>query len=182
LARLANRLKYHWLTPLMIVALVLALNGANFLVYFTGYWSQSGAVQPLLLGLILGLGICISIGILLYFSVLFSDQNLTPYTSAFLLVLYGAGQLMQASNRLLQIDRFPDGKLLWDANWLIKESSELGHFLTALFGYDATPTSLQLTLYLTAVAVPLVIFIMVVKRGGFKTPTQHKQANPETSV
>jgi high-affinity iron transporter len=157
------------LTALVIMVLVLALNGSNFLVYITGYWSQSGAVRPLLIGVILGLGICVSIGILLYFVIAFSAQNISTNTSVVLIILYAAGQLMQASRLLLQIDAFVGGELggelLWDTNLVIKESSELGHFLTALFGYDATPTLSQLIMYLVVLVVPLVLFMQAKKRA-----------------
>lgn len=164
LVLMAKKPSHCLITALVIIALVLALNGANFLVYITGYWSQSGAVQPLLLGVVLGSGICISIGVLLYFLLAFSEQNLSPYTSVMLIVLYAGGQLMQASKLLLQIDVFPEGELLWDTNQMIKESSELGHFLTALFGYDATPTLSQLLMYLVAVIVPLAVLFQLKKR------------------
>ncbi len=156
---LNNALTIRMGSAVGVIALVLMLNGANFLVYITGYWSQSGAVKPLMLGVVLGLGICISVGILLYFSLRFGDRVINPYTSVLLMLLYAAGQLMQASKLLLQIDVFPGGERLWDSNILIKESSELGHFLTALFGYDATPTLSQVIMYFAMVVVPMGLLI-----------------------
>jgi high-affinity iron transporter len=156
----ATDIRGGWLSAGAIIALVIALNGSNFLVYIIGYWPQNGAVRPLLLGMVLGLGICISIGILLYFSVMFCDQNIYRFTSVLLMGLYGAGQLNHAGNQLLQADLLPESDPLWNANGIISESSELGHFLTALLGYDATPTAWQLGIYLTGLALGIVFLLL----------------------
>jgi len=155
------------ITSPTILALVIGLNGANFLVYFTGYWSQSGAVQPLLLGIVLGMGISISIGILLYFFLIFVDEHLSPKLSLISLLLFGAGQLNQASNLLHQIDLLPGHNFLWDSNFIIEESSELGYFLTALFGYDATPTLVQFFVYITVVLLPIGTILFLKKQQWF---------------
>lgn len=137
-----------------ILICVATLNGADFLVYITGYWSQVDVLQSLAVGIILSLGICISIGILLYFLIIYSDQRLSIHTSSVLILFYGAGQLIKASNLLLQIDVLPSSSPLWDVSFLITENSELGHFLSALFGYDASPSLYQLIIYLTALLLP----------------------------
>lgn len=141
-----------------IFVLVATQNGADFLVYITGYWRQIGAVPSLFVGVALGIGICISIGILLYFITVLSDDNVYPASSSLLLLLFGAGQINHASNQLLQIDVLPESQFLWDTNFLLPENSEIGYFFSALFGYDATPTLFQALLYLGFLFIPMVVF------------------------
>lgn len=159
---------------LLVLWAVLILNSSNFLVYITGYWSQTDTFRPQLIGIILGLGILVSIGILLFFAINFSDQQLYVFTSSWLTLFFGAGQLMQASNLLLQIDMLPSLSPLWDSNSLIQESSELGHLLTALFGYDASPSLIQIIIYLFAVITPISYLIF--------NQFQHKNKSQNVSI
>lgn len=163
-----------------ITLLVMSLNGTNFLVYITGYWSQADALQSLLIGMVLGAGICMSIGVLLYFFVIYCDRNLSVYTVSLLFLLYGAGQLIQATNLLLQIDILPTSSVLWDMNIMINEKSEIGHFLNALFGYDASPTISQALIYVVAIIIPMALFIIkpFIKP---KTPRQTMRQPQEVS-
>jgi len=143
---------------LLITLIVITLNGTNFLVYITGYWSQVDALQSLLVGMVLGAGICLSIAVLLYFFVVYCDQTFFSYTSSILLLFYGAGQLIQATSLLLQVDLLPTSNVLWDMNSFIDEKSEIGHFLNALFGYDASPTFVQIVIYLAAIVIPVIFY------------------------
>ena len=147
-----------------VVAIVLLLNGGNFLIYITGFWHQNNASNVLMTGVILGVGICGSIAVLVYFLI----DYIEPYFRWFgqvLLAFFSTGLLMQASNLLLQIDILSSGNMLWDSNNIIIENSELGHLLTVFLGYDATPTFMQIYLYLCALAIALVLIIFTEKIG-----------------
>jgi high-affinity iron transporter len=56
---------------------------------------------------------------------------------------------------LLQIDFLPSTRMILDLNFIVRENSELGRFLKALFGYDASPTILQIGVYVTALLIAL---------------------------
>lgn len=150
---------------LFILFLVLLLNGTNFNVYLSHYLTQIAQIESLLLGVVLGTGICISIAILLYFTLRYSDENIHPKTSCYFLLLFSAGQLMKMVNRLEQIDILPSGSILWNSNRLLAENSELGYFLTVMFGYEATPSLIQLIIYFTALFLPILI-IKVLKKDS----------------
>jgi high-affinity iron transporter len=165
---------------LLTTLIVVTLNGTNFLVYITGYWSQVDALQSLLIGMVLGGGICLSIAVLLYFFVVYCDRSLFVYTSSTLLLFYGAGQLMQAINLLSQIDWLPTSHVLWDMNSVINEKSEVGHFLKALFGYDASPTFTQTFIYFAAIVIPAVFFIVTIRKNT-KSPRQPISHSQEIS-
>tara|TARA_R110000737_G_scaffold317535_1_gene328245 strand:+ start:14136 stop:14945 length:810 start_codon:yes stop_codon:yes gene_type:complete len=133
-----------------LMAILMTLNGANFLIYLTGFWYQNNASNVLTTGVVLGVGICASIAVLLYFFMAFF-QRYCRIVREILLIFFSAGLLMKASNLLIQIDVLPSDNFLWDSNHVIAENAEVGQLLTAFFGYDATPTMLQLWLYLSAI-------------------------------
>jgi high-affinity iron transporter len=56
----------------------------------------------------------------------------------------------------MQIDLLPSSAIVWDTSLLISEQGEVGQLLSALFGYDATPTIAQLVIYLLAITLPLI--------------------------
>lgn len=146
-------------SAITLVAVIIMLNGANFLIYFTGFWHKNNASNVLSTGVVLGVGICTSIAILLYF-MMEAVQHYYRLIRETLLVFFSAGLLMQSTNLLLQIDELPIGNILWDSNNIVLENSEVGYLLTVFFGYDATPTLIQLLLYATAiVAAFTIIFI-----------------------
>jgi high-affinity iron transporter len=140
----------------LILALVIMLNGTNFIVYFISYWSATDKDNALFIGLILGSGICVSIGVLFYFGCTFLQRRLHKNSAEILLVLFAVGLLNQAGNLLQQIDMLPSGRAVWDTNTLLAENSELGHFLQALLGYDASPSLSQLILYIMSLILAVV--------------------------
>jgi len=79
------------------------------------------------------------------------------------LFLFASGQLNQALNLLLQIDFLPSFESVWDSNFILNENSELGYFFTALFGYEATPSLLHVSVYLSALGIPLGGYFYLIK-------------------
>ncbi len=142
------------------LVLVISLNSANFLIYLGGYSLQTAGYEPLVIGMIIAAGICISVAILLYFSLLYCDNKNYFINSRLFLLLFGAGQLIKASHLLEQVDIFPSGAPLWDSNYIIAESSEAGQFFMALLGYDATPSIMQVTLYISAIITPTIMLFI----------------------
>lgn len=161
-----------------ILSMIIMLKSAHFLIYITVFWTQNDDLNVLLTGMILGAGICTSIAILLYF--LMDIINVYyRFIRETLLVLFNVGLLMQSSNLLLQIDALPSGNLLWDSNDIVLENSEMGQLLNVFFGYDATPTLIQLLLYVLALVIAFsLIFIRTrthVQRLLSEKHTPHKE-------
>ena len=144
------------ISAIALMAILMTLNGANFLIYITGFWYQNNASNVLITGVVLGVGICASIAVLLYFFMAFF-QRYCRIVREILLSFFSAGLLMKASNLLIQIDVLPSDSFLWDSNHVIAENAELGQFLTAFLGYDATPTMLQLWLYISAIMLAFIV-------------------------
>ena len=127
-------------------------------------------------GVIFGGGICASIAVLLYFLMAFIERY-CRVIAQFLLIFFSAGLLMKATNLLIQIDILSSERFLWDSNHIIIENSELGQLLTVFVGYDATPTMLQLLLYLSAIFIAFgLMFLPTVISKQSRTITLPKEA------
>ncbi|HCH68886.1 MAG TPA: hypothetical protein DE042_00015 [Colwellia sp.] len=147
---------------LVIFLLVFSLNGSHFMLYLSSYWTQtlqveSAGLESLFIGIILAVGICVSFAILLYFLLRYSDLNIHPKTSCYLLLFFALGQLMQSILLLQQVDVLPLSYSLWNSSNFIAENSGFGQLLRVLFGYEATPSFMQLIIYLTAFIVPILM-------------------------
>ena len=96
-----------------------------------------------------------SIAILFYFLLRYADQKIYPAISNHFLLFFIIGQLMHAIILLQQVDILPSSQPLWDSSQFIAENSEFGQLLTVLFGYESTPSFLQLIIYMIAFIIPV---------------------------
>lgn len=145
------------------LALLIALKSVNFIVYFIGYWQGINHAEPLLIGLMLGLGISLSFTILLYVL----TQALKNYHSNLLLLLllsFFAAQLSQVLPLLAQIDWLAMSTPLWDSSAWLNESSEYGYLFHTLIGYQAKPAWQHLALIVMASLLPYAVLVWRQKR------------------
>jgi len=142
---------------LIIFLLVFSLNGSHFILYLTSYWAQSPSLESLFIGIILGVGICISFAILLYFLLRYSDAYIHTKTSCYFLLFFALGQLMQAIVLLQQVDALPLSYSLWNSTNFIAENSEFGQLLWVLFGYESSPSFMQLIIYFLSFIIPVFV-------------------------
>ena len=167
-----QKLKYN--SAIGIFVIVVSVNTINFLVYLTGFWSQTELLISILTGMLLGVGICVSVGILLYFLLQLNAQRIQIRINNLLLLIFGCGQLTQALHLLSQIDLLPATTAVWDSGFLINENSELGYFFTALVGYDARPTGLHISLYIFALLLPIAFYY---GQKRYLNTTPHQEHN-----
>lgn len=157
------QLKLKLAQPLiLLIALSLAINGTGFLTYLGAYWQQTSHLPALLAGSVLGLSVCISICILLFFIFniyLFSKRQHYLIT---LLSLHLAAQLSQAYVQLshvnLDLSISTLEQLAWNSSNVLKDNSVTGSFLAATLGYESKPSLLYVGLYLIAALLPLALF------------------------
>jgi len=146
---------------IVILLLVFCVHGSYFSFYLMSLTVQNASIAPLysgiVIGVIIGTGICLSIAILLYFILLALDKKLTTSVVCYFLLIFGVGQLMQGLQLLEQVDIISSNVHLWSTRHLIAEDSELGYFLTIIFGYEATPSAMELIVYCSAIISPIVI-------------------------
>lgn len=168
--------KPSWQTSYLALALIVVIcvaKGSNFLLYFNGYLNQQNALQSMLIGTLLGLGICLSLAILLYFFMDWLTKKFGIFTPWTLLLVFAAGQLVNSLNLLVQVDVLSNAEPLWNSQWLVDNESEYGHLLNVLFGYTATPTTLQICLYILLILFPVMARYY---RGHFAKPTPRGQS------
>lgn len=144
-----------------VFLLVFCVHGSYFSLYVMSLVIQSSAFNTLFFGLVIGViigtGICLSIAILLYFILRTLNKKTTTKVAGYFLLFFGVGQLMQAMQLLEQVDIISSGAQLWSTGHLIAEASEFGYFFTILVGYEATPSAMQLALYLSALIIPVLV-------------------------
>lgn len=156
----------------VVIATSLLINGASFLIYFVSFWSQTDAPQSMLLGTILGLGICLSISVLLYFSMLWLKQIFGAISIVVALLLYASGQLADSVSLLVQVDWLEYSEGVWDFSSIIQDQSEFAHLFNALFGYRASPSYHQVGLYLVASILPLLSYYWLRAKSNAVARTQ----------
>ena len=134
---------------LLLVALSLTREGSEVFIYISGVIGHPSHAQPTLTGSAIGAGIGISAGVLIYYGLLGLPTKWIALSGLLLLSLVGGNMASQATQLLTQADWLPYSKILWDSSDGLPENSILGHLLYALFGYEATPSLLQVFIYIT---------------------------------
>lgn len=145
------------LPALMAMCVVLAITreGSEIMIYLAGFLQIGGQRAAVLTGSIIGAGIGVSIGAVFYFAILTLQPGSAIVVGGALIALIAAGMTLQATELLIQADWLPADYPLWDSSAILSEQSVTGQLLYALVGYEATPTALQLLVYLAAVIVIL---------------------------
>lgn len=148
-----NRNSVFWLAG-AVVAVFVVPRSAEFSIYVVGFWLQKDALVPIVLGTTLGLGICISVAILL--DVILGSVK-RRYLVQFTFSLFIAGQVANVVLLLQQIDWLTDPGPLWNMSAFISDESEYGHLLKVLIGYEAAPSSYYLSTLCFALLLPFAI-------------------------
>ncbi|KKL02871.1 hypothetical protein EIK76_02085 [Rheinheimera mesophila] len=134
-------------TSALSAACLFSISGSHLLLYIWLPGQADHTPADLLLGSALGAGIGASIAVLWYY-LLAELKQWRSSSYQVLLSLVGTRQVMMASALLIQSDWLPAGPQVWHSEHGLSEQSELGFFLQALLGYEATPVLSQLLLYL----------------------------------
>ncbi|MCF6436877.1 hypothetical protein [Pseudoalteromonas sp. MMG022] len=134
-----------------LVAITLAsmLYLSHFVMYLGSYWGQD-AKQGLLIGSILGLGICLSFCILLYFILAWLRTHHLQFLVLTLLACHSASKIANAVDLSAQIDLLPSSKIAFDIRAWLDEHGIVGRILKSLFGYEASPSQANLVAFLSA--------------------------------
>ena len=137
------------LTLLMASAVACAMirEGSEILIYITGFAAVEDQRTAVFAGSAIGAGIGLSVGVLLFFALRALDASRSKITALVLLGLIGAGMVLQSTMLLQQVDLLPMGQPVWDSEALISEQSIGGELLYAVFGYESSPSFIQVILY-----------------------------------
>lgn len=125
-------------------ALVLAIviYFSNFLTYLVGF-ASSDAVQALFIGTVLGIGICLSFSVLLYFFLSNATIIRARWVFFGLFALHAGSKVSLLVDLGSQIDLLPTTVNFYDAKGFIDEHSVFGRLLKVLLGYESNPSGLS---------------------------------------
>ena len=139
------------------VALSVMREGSEIVLFFSTYLRTNGELVRALTSGFVGLMIGVSVGILCYFTLTLSlSTRMAARMQLILLPLLASGMAMQATQLLLQADWLPAAEPLWNSSGLLSENSITGQLAYAVFGYEATPSALEVAVYLGAIGAILV--------------------------
>jgi len=148
---------------LIIIGIVLfiVINTSHFIVFLDSYMANNDSIQNIIVGLIIGFGICLSFSALLYFSLIWAVKKEYKFLTFFMWAFFLSGHVSQVINLLQQVDIIQSSGALWDSSNIVKDSSEYGHLLHTLFGYEASPSPEFIILYLASLLIFLGLFFII---------------------
>lgn len=136
-----------------IVMLAIVREGSEIIQYVGGIASQEENFTPVVLGGFIGAGIGVSTGVLLFYGLINLSTNWSFRISLGLLCLIAGNMGSQAVLLLTQADWLPFTPIAWNSSSALPENSIVGHLLYALIGYEATPSILQVSIYLLGIVL-----------------------------
>lgn len=142
--------------PPIALVLAMVIYFSNFLTYLVGFASQD-AFQALFIGTILGIGICLSFSVLLYFFLANAVVKRFSFLFIGLFALHAGSKMTVMSDLGAQIDLLPTTASLYDAKLFIDEHSVFGRLLKVLMGYESNPSGLSFVVYVCSVGVCLLV-------------------------
>jgi high-affinity iron transporter len=149
---------------LCCLAVAIIREGAEIMVYIQGFAAIPELRTPVLLGGAIGAGIGISIGVFIYYSLVSMSVIYGVRFSLLVLILIAGGVVSQATQMLLQADLVPSQLPIWDTSSFISEQSTVGQVMFAMMGYEATPTLLQVLVYITSIVLSSALASVTLRR------------------
>lgn len=148
----------------MVICFAITRELTEMVIFYTGFFQSNGSFLHAVTSGFIGLTIGISFGVLCFLSISTCHSNVSRILQIILLSLIAAGISVQAIQLLIQIDWISGTKPFWDSSWLLSESSILGQMTYAVFGYEATPSTIEIVVYFGTL-----IFVSLVTLAKFST-------------
>ncbi|MFT6407846.1 MAG: high-affinity iron transporter [Arenicella sp.] len=146
----------------LAIGLAITRELAEMIIFYSGFFQSDGDLVKAFTSGFIGLMIGISFGVLCYYAINVWSRPISRIIQICLLSFIAAGMSVQAIQLLIQVDWVSASKPLWSTNWLLQESSVFGQMTYAIFGYEATPTLAEVSLYLMTLG-----FIFVLSAIGY---------------
>ena len=139
------------LSMVLVVTLAILREGSEIIQFAGGVLGQHQSGLSVLYGGLVGAGIGVSTGVLLYFGLSGLAAPWSLRACTLLLALTAGNMAAQAVLQLVQADWLPYTAIAWDSGALLDEASVLGQLSFALIGYESTPSWLQVIAYAVGV-------------------------------
>jgi high-affinity iron transporter len=143
------------------ISLSMVREFSEILIYLHVFSQGSATMMPVMIGAFLGAGIGLSVGVILYHFLNFLSHKWSFRMIFVVLSFIAAGMLSQATQLLIQADWLPSQHPIWNTSAWISERSIVGQLLYAIFGYEATPTLIQVSVYFIGL---FIILTFILKR------------------
>lgn len=150
-------LRYLPLLMSAVIALIIAHEGSELSLYWLSVFYHPEQVMGVFIGSAIGVGIGFSVGSLFYFLAIVKLADRSVEYLQGLLALVAAGLSLQTTQFFIQADIFPDGQPLWDTGSWLPETSLLGQLSYSLLGYEATPSTLQMVVYVIGMTIMIYV-------------------------
>lgn len=143
------------LTTMMLLGIIFASvrEGSEIVIYIHGFVTVPTLLRSVLLGSVIGAGIGISIGVCIYYALINMPLKVSIGLGYMLLLLVAGSMISQTVQQLIQADLLISQYPIWDTSIWISERSITGQLLYAIMGYEATPTAVQATAYLSSLSI-----------------------------
>ena len=149
----------------MVIFFSFVREGAELIIYYSGFSYVNEPFIGIAAGSIIGLGIGLSVGALIYFSLLNIALKKSWLLSHVMLLITACGLLSQAVGFLIQADLISSQTAVWDSRFIVPEDSILGQLLYAVISYESTPELSQLLVWLLAFVLVLGFYVCFSKKG-----------------
>jgi high-affinity iron transporter len=149
------------------VALAVTREGAEIMLFFSSYLQSEEAMMRALTSGFVGMMIGFCVGVLSYYTLAVMLPPVTAHRVQLLvLLLIAAGMALQGTQLLIQADWLPAGMPLWDTSRPLSEHSISGQMAYAVFGYESTPTAVEMSAYAGALVLLLISQWLSARRRG----------------
>lgn len=141
---------------LFFLAFVSVVREGIELALFVTAASLASDSRQTLAGSLLGLGTAALLGWSLFASIVRLDLGRFFKVTGFLLILFAAGLISHAAHEFIEIGWLPPLiSHVWNLSTILSDQSIPGQVLSALFGYNASPSLMEVLAYLGYFAVIL---------------------------
>lgn len=137
----------------ILIAVALLREGSEVVLFLYGVAASGSNGATLLTGGLSGLVVGILFGTSIYFGLLRIPTRYLFKATGWMILLLAAGMAAQAARYLMQAGVLPDQMPLWNSSSILPPDSVLGEFLHAFAGYEATPSPLQLAVYVATIVL-----------------------------
>ena len=167
-----NRLRGVNVCMVIVVVLAILREGSEIMQFGGGVLGQREAGLSVFYGGLIGAGIGVSTGVLLYYGLTGGLSMQRSLRFCVLLLALTAGNMASQAILLLnQADWLPFSPIAWDTNNLLSEASVIGQLAYALIGYEATPSLMQVLAYSIGF---IAVFVSSISRFawlGYQSPS-----------
>lgn len=143
----AIRLRVLMFSMMSVVMLAILREGSEIFQFGGGLIKQEEGALSFIAGGLIGAGIGVSAGVLLYFGLTGLSIKKSLAACVLLLALTAGNMASQTVLLLTQADWLPYTAAAWNSEALLSEASAVGELAYALIGYESTPSWAQAAVY-----------------------------------